>query len=190
MTPEQVRLFFDAFSPKDQIYRDLAVWGDGKRFDYLKRTPKNECERWTYMNNRLEQILRRRIEDRSEIPCQFADEETGQVLNFVFHIDGQPLTYRQVQYHYNKTLKRCGLDKDFSSTHFMRKAAAKAIRDIHGVETAQVYGGWKDRKIVEDIYTDAPDRLVIEASKIAEQVLYDDSFIGSDNDPTKRFRIV
>lgn len=49
---------------------------------------------------------------------------------------------------------------------------AKATRDLMGLDAAQAVGGWKDRKIVEDIYTDVPQELCVEASKKVEGLLY------------------
>ncbi len=84
---------------------DVSVWGDHKKFLYLKEIPKNGEERLVHINDRMYEILKRRMEDRSPNTCSFKRESTGEPLNFVFHINGEPITYRQVQHHYNKALK-------------------------------------------------------------------------------------
>ena len=164
---------------------DVVVWGEDKRFSYLKNIPKNGEERWTHMNNRLNEIFQRRINDRPERPFEYFNEETGERLDFVFHINGEPVTYRQCQYHYNKALKKVGLDKEFSSTHFLRKAMAKATRDSLGLDAAQAVGGWKSREVVEDIYTDVPMELTIEASQTIEKLLYGDNSTPLSSTPNE-----
>ena len=77
-------------------------------------------------------------------------------LDFVFHKNGQPLTYRQIQHYYAKALKMAGLDKEFSGTHFVRKAMANITRAQMGLDAAQAVGGWKNRSIVEKHYADVP----------------------------------
>jgi hypothetical protein len=59
-----------------------------------------------YMNSSLIEILSRRFNERSLIPCEFFRESTGEQLNFVFEIEGEPVTYRAIQYQYNKALKK------------------------------------------------------------------------------------
>ena len=80
-------------------------------------------------------------------------------MDFVFEIKGRPVTYRNIQYYYNKALKKAGLFPKFSATHILRKAMANTVRKEMGLEAAQISGGWKTRGIVERIYTDAPTDL-------------------------------
>ncbi len=168
----------------------VAIWGDNKKFWYLKDIPKNGYERWVYINNRLSEILKRRIEDRPKELCEHFSEQTGKRLDFVFHIDGEPISYRQVQYQYNKALKRVGLDDKFSSTHFLRKAMAKATRDNVSLDAAQAIGGWRDIKVVQDIYTDIPEDLSIEASKVIENLIYGNKTNSPDDDPSRKLSLV
>ena len=86
-------------------------------------------------------------------------KSTGERLDFVFAIEGQPVSYRSIQYQYNMALKRAGLFPEFSSTHILRKAMANITRQELGLDAAQVAGGWKSRAIVERTYTNAPTAL-------------------------------
>ncbi|MBG60085.1 MAG: hypothetical protein CMJ16_06470 [Peredibacter sp.] len=150
---------------------DVAVWGEDKKFLRLKETPKNGEERSVYYNNRMKEILRRRFKERSKVPCEFFRESTGERLNFVFEIDGQPLAYRTIQYQYNKALKKAGLYSRFKSTHILRKAMANLVRSKLGLDAAQAAGGWKSRDVVEKIYTDAPNELSRQAVDLAERLV-------------------
>ena len=111
------------------------------------------------LNRQMLDILKRRWENRSKIPCQFFRESTGERLNFVFEVKGQPVSYRNIQYYYNKALKKAGPFPKFRSTHILRKAMANIVRQELGLDAAQVAGGWKSRSIVEKIYTDVPSEL-------------------------------
>jgi integrase len=139
---------------------DVSVWGHDKKFMYLKEVPKNGEDRLVSLNNTMINVLRRRVSDDRSEPCEFFRESDSKRLNFVFHLKGQPLTYRQIQHHYNKALKKAELWPEFSATHILRKAMANIVRQSLGLEAAQAVGGWKSRSIVEKIYTDdAPDEL-------------------------------
>ena len=91
--------------------------------------------------------------------CNFFRESTGERLDFVFAIDGQPVSYRMIQHRYNVSLKKAGPFPTFRSTHILRKAMANIVRQELGLDAAQAAGGWKTRDIVERIYTDAPNQL-------------------------------
>jgi integrase len=106
------------------------------------------------------EIYERRLSLLSEKKCKFFRESDGSRLNFLFNIDGQPLGYRQIQYRYNKALKKAGLYPTFSATHILRKAMANIVRQNMGLDAAQAVGGWKSREVVEKVYTDeAPAEL-------------------------------
>ncbi len=149
---------------------DVAIWGENKRFTRLKEIPKNGEERIVYMNSRLLEIFKRRHQKRSAIPCEFFRDSTGQRLDFVFEIDGEPVTYRAIQYNYNKALKKAGLFEQFKSTHILRKAMANIVRQELGLDAAQAVGGWKSREVVEKTYTDAPKELNKKAVEFVEKL--------------------
>ena len=139
---------------------DVSIWSlANKKFSNLKEIPKNGEQRVVRLNRQMLDILKRRWENRSKIPCQFFRESTGERLNFVFEVKGQPVSYRNIQYYYNKALKKAGLFPKFRSTHILRKAMANIVRQELGLDAAQVAGGWKSRSIVEKIYTDVPSEL-------------------------------
>ena len=85
------------------------------------------------------------------------------------------MTYRTIQYRYNKALKKAGLNHKFASTHIMRHSMANLVRERLGVEHAQAVGGWKNRDMVEHIYTDMPAHLTENAIKNIECFMDEDT---------------
>jgi len=151
---------------------DVVVWGYKKRFEYLKEIPKNGEERLVHLNEEMITIFKRRLLDMKEGVCRHFRKSSGERLNFVFHIEGEPLTFRQIQYRYNKALKAVGLFPEFSATHILRKAMANIVRQAMGLEAAQAVGGWKSREIVEKIYTDnAPSELNQQAVDTVQKIM-------------------
>ena len=138
------------------IVRDVSAWVGDRKFTYLKEVPKNKEQRTVCLNEQMRSLLRRRLKEKSCTPCKFFRESTGECLNFVFEVNGQPLNYRSIQYRYNRALKKAGLYPQFSSTHILRKAMVNIVRQEMGLDAAQAAGGWKSRDIVERVYTDAP----------------------------------
>ncbi len=128
----------------------VVVWGrTTKCFDHLKDVPKNGEERYVFMNQRLNEILCRRIPLAKN--------------GFVFHMDGKPLAYRQIQYQYNTALKKAGLFPKYSSTHIMRHSMGTITRKVTGsLDAAQAVTGHKDIKMVQH-YASLPS----EANKMA-----------------------
>ena len=167
---------------------DVAIWGESKRFVRLKESPKNGEERIVHLNKKMEEILRRRIAIRSSEPCLFFRESTSERLDFVFHIDGRPVSYRQVQYHYNLALEKAGLSSKFQSTHILRKAMTNIVRKEMGLDAAQAAGGWKSRDVVERIYTDTPNELNRQAVMHVEKLLVDSE--QDDRGKREKLRLV
>lgn len=161
---------------------DVAIWGDKKKFSRLKEVPKNGEERIVYLNMPMKKIIERRFKEKSKIPCDFFRESNGDRLNFVFEIDGQPVSYRSIQYQYNKALKRAGLYGVFRSTHVLRKAMANIVRQEMGLDAAQAAGGWKSRDVVEKTYTDAPHELNKKAVDHVERLVSGLTLIKSSKD--------
>ena len=149
---------------------DVSIWGEDKKFSRLKEYPKNGEDRSVHLNNRMVEILQRRIADRPEVPFEYCRESSGKRLDFVFHLDGEPLTYRQIQYNYNKALQKAGLYPEFTSTRILRSAMANIVRRNLGLDAAQAAGGWKSREVVEKHYTDAPNDLNKEAVMLVEKL--------------------
>lgn len=127
------------------LIKDVIVWGRNKRFESLKEVPKNGEIRCCHLSNELLDIVKRRF--------QYFDKEHG----LVFHDRGHPLSYRAIQYHYNKALKKVGLYGKFSSTHFIRHSMATLTR-IHcgSLEVVQAVTGHKDQKLVQHYAKFAP----------------------------------
>ena len=147
---------------------DVAVWSIADRkFSELKEIPKNRECRIVRLNRQMLELLKRRWHNRSKISCEFFRQSTGERLDFVFEIKGQPVSYRKMQYNYNKALKRAGLYPRFTSTHILRKAMANIVRQEMGLDAAQAAGGWKTRSLVEQVYTDAPTEL---SQKVVDHV--------------------
>ena len=103
----------------------------------------------------------------------FKDVRTGRMVpcNFVFHIDGRPLKYREIQYRYDKALKKAGLKHKYSATHILRHSMANLVRERLGLEHAQAVGGWKTRSLVEHVYTQQPAHLTHDALKNIENFM-------------------
>ncbi len=154
---------------------NVCVWGPKKKFQYLKDSPKNGEERFVPMTRRLNSILQKHFERRK--PSRVEDQRIGKVVScdFVFHLEGQPLDYRQIQYRYNKALKKAGLSHKFSSTHILRHSMANLVRERMGIEHAQAVGGWKTRELVEHVYTDRPAHLTEDALRNIEDFMCEGS---------------
>lgn len=133
----------------------VAIWNyETKKFDYLKEYPKNGEISYASMNNKLKEIMERRLPLAKD--------------GFVFHDEGRPLTYRQIQYEYNKALQRAGLNDKYSSTHIMRHSMGTLTRRVTGsmdmaqavtrhkdIQVAQQYAGLPteaNRKAVNDVF--------------------------------------
>ena len=150
---------------------DVSIWERQKKISALKEVPKNGEERMICLNKTMSEILKRRLKNKSNVPCKFFRESTGARLDFVFAIDGQPVSYRMIQHRYNVALKKAGLSPIFRSTHILRKAMANIVRQELGLDAAQAAGGWKSRDIVEKVYSDVPSRLSKVAVDRVEQLV-------------------
>lgn len=134
----------------------VAVWNfKTKKFDYLKECPKNGEESYASMNDRLKDIMMRRLPLAKN--------------GYVFHNEGEPFSYRQIQYAYNTALKKAGFEKLYSSTHIMRHSMGTLTRKVTGsldmaqavtrhkdIQVAQQYAGLPteaNRKAVNDVFT-------------------------------------
>lgn len=177
---EPAGLLHESVDLEDRVLRveNVVVWGEDKKFLYLKDSPKNNEDRDVFMNDRLFFIIQRRLMDIPSsgwIKCPRNKRE----LRFVFHINGKPLGYREIQYRYNKALKKAGLSHKYSATHIMRHTMANMVRSELGLDSAQAVGGWKTRDLVENVYTETPTHIGGEARSTIEGLLYN----GSTNPP-------
>ena len=119
--------------------KDVVVWSRSTRkFVELKSSPKNGEIRSCYMTQKIREIIERRMTDEPRSST------------YVFHIDGEPISYRTVQHHYDHALKKCGLYGKYSSTHFMRHTMATLTRMVTGsLESVQAVTGHKDQRLVQ-----------------------------------------
>ena len=126
------------FDERSILIKDVVVWDRAKNFVELRSVPKNGDIRYVYMNDNLLEVLERRFTQ--------AQDDCG----YIFHIGGQPLSYRSIQYNYNKALKKCGLYPEYSSTHFMRHSMGTITRMVTGnLDAAQAVTGHKDIRMVQ-----------------------------------------
>jgi site-specific recombinase XerC len=65
--------------------------------------------------------------------CQ--EEGISDPADYLFFWKGEPVSYRQIQYHYDKAFRALGLK--MSGTHIARHAAAKQAQSIGGTRHAQ-----------------------------------------------------
>ena len=153
---ETAGLQVDAIDLKEKEIRIqyVLVWSRSKQVEYLKDRPKNNEISYASMNPRLEEIIRRRL----------PEAENG----YLFHRDGKPLCYREIQHRYNTALKKAGLSDRYGSTHIMRHSMGTITRRVTGsmdmaqavtrhkdVRTAQQYAGLPteaNRKAVGDVF--------------------------------------
>lgn len=135
--------------------KDVAVWGTNKKFVELKPMPKNGEIRQLFLNDVLINIFTRKMDDKT--------------TSFIFHKEGHPHDYREIQYHYNKALKACGLYPEFSGTHFLRHSMATLARKATGsLELTQAMTGHKDQKMVQHYA-----RMDIDSNKEAQLKILD-----------------
>ncbi len=176
------------FISRTVMIENVLVWSrENKRFLYLKDSPKNEENCEITLNNRVLEILQRRVNDRPKREYKVCPK-SGVKLNLVFHLDGEPLSYRQIQYHYDKALKVAGLSDKYGSTHIMRHSMANMVRDKLGLDSAQAVGRWKSRDLVENVYTEMPDHVGAEARMKIESLLYGNTDEMPPQDPNPRIQ--
>ncbi|RLA63491.1 MAG: hypothetical protein DRQ88_08335 [Epsilonproteobacteria bacterium] len=123
--------------------RKVAIWSrKTKQFQHLKDLPKNGEARFCHINETMLEILKNRLK------CKLDDGD------FVFHDNGMPLKYRQIQYQYNKALKKVGLYPEFQSTHILRHSMATITRKVtKSLEATQAVTGHKDQRLVQHYAT-------------------------------------
>lgn len=135
----------------------VVVWDRHRKFSYLKERPKNGETRFCDINKTTKEALLR----QSDVSK----------CDYVFQKDGQPLTYRDIQYNYNKALKKCGLFPKYSSTHIMRHTMASITRKVTGsADSTQAVTGHKDIRMVEH-YSGSPDSKQKQAVRDVEAYL-------------------
>jgi integrase len=118
----------------------VSIWDrKTRKFVELKEYPKNGDIRSTHMTGEVAKILKNRIDNLPK-GC-----------HFVFNLNGNPLKYREIQYAYEKALKRAGLYEKCTGTHFMRHSMATITRKVmKSVDSVMSVTGHKDVKVAQD----------------------------------------
>lgn len=133
---------------KSLLIKEVVVEDQHKRFLELKEYPKNGHPRVVAISTNF---FLRAIQRRLNFVVLHS--------NFLFHENGNPLSYRRVQYHYNKALKKAGLYPQFSSTHTLRYSMATESRRVMGtLDAAQAITGHHSIKMIEQ-YAKLPTKL-------------------------------
>lgn len=121
------------------LIKEAVVEDQRKKFLELKPFPKNGSSRAVSISSDVfKAAIMRRLENVKD-GC-----------SYLFHREGSPLSYRSVQFQYNKALKRAGLYPDYSSTHFLRYTMATESRRLMGsLDAAQAVTGHHSTKMAE-----------------------------------------
>jgi integrase len=116
--------------------KDVVVWDKGKRFVELKPYTKNNEMKLIEISSPLLKVINKRA------TLKFSDSD------YLFHINGEALSYRKIQHHYNKAFKKAGLD--FSGTHTLRHSMASIARQLTGsIDSVQSLTGHKSSRQAE-----------------------------------------
>ncbi len=145
---------------KSLLIKEVVVEDHSKRFLELKLYPKNGHPRAVAITSEIFfNALFRRL----------ALSTDG--CSYLFHKEQKPLSYRSVQYHYNKALAKAGLFPQFSSTHILRYSMATESRRVMGsLDAAQAITGHHSIKMIEQ-YARLPDKLQNETiSRVGQEL--------------------
>lgn len=139
------------FKARKLTVAHVLIWDRKKRPKDLKDKPKNKDRRGCVITDDMYEVLQRRL----SLKAPNSD--------YVFHIDGDPLTYRTIQHHYNKAIKDAGLSDRFSSTHFIRHTMAFFTRSaFNSLDYVQAVTGHKSSSLAEH-YSGLPSEKQAEA---------------------------
>ncbi|MBC77910.1 MAG: hypothetical protein CME64_18030 [Halobacteriovoraceae bacterium] len=118
------------------LIKDVVVWSKQKVFVELKPYTKNNDVKYVRIVKPLYDIFVDRLSG-------------GDNCSYVFHINGEPLNYRQIQHHYDRAFKKAGLPQ-FSGTHTLRHSMASIARELSGsMDAVQSLTGHKSIRQAE-----------------------------------------
>lgn len=139
--------------------KNSVVWSryDRKCVEIKPYTKNGEIKEVPLVNQQLISVLKEQIE-ASPNELLFCDSKA------------KPLSYRMIQFQFNKALRKAGLNGKVSSTHFLRHSAATCTRDFLGLEAAQAILGHKDIQTTQ-IYAQLPTKLIGESIEQMSQSL-------------------
>jgi integrase len=125
------------FENKRITIMETSSWDSStKLFVDLNPFPKNRTPRFVYMTAEIEQLLKRRKMQAIE----------GN--NFVFHIEGKPLHYCNIQINYRHAQRTAQIP--FRGTHILRHGMAKLARKVGGgLDAVIAMTGHKDFKLAD-----------------------------------------
>ncbi len=148
------------FETDSLLIKEVVVEDQSKKFLELKPYPKNGHARVVAITSAI---------FKAAIQRRMADRVKGS--NYLIHRNGNPMSYRSVQFQYNKALKKAGLHPEFSSTHILRYSMASESRRIMGsLDAAQAITGHKSIKMIEH-YARVPTMLQGETiSKVSFEI--------------------
>lgn len=119
------------------LIKHTCIWDmTSKTFLELKPFPKNKEARVCYITDEIMSILQSRL----------AFKKDGN--NFVFHVEGKPLSYGVIQINYRGAQRKGNLP--YSGTHILRHGMAKLARKVGGgLDAAMAMTGHKDVKLAD-----------------------------------------
>jgi len=122
---------------KKIVIQQTSRWDmEKKNFLGLNPHPKNKQPRLCYVTMEIEQIINRRLLNKID----------GN--DFVFHIEGKPLDYSNIQVHFKSGQSKARLD--VSGTHILRHGMAKLARKHGGgLDAVIAMTGHKDLKLAD-----------------------------------------
>ena len=133
---------------KKLLIKETVIEDQSRKFLELKLYPKNGYSRAVSIGyGMFQDAITRRL-------------MAPECMNgFLFTQRGRPLSYRSVQYHYEKALKKAGLYPEFSGTHFLRYTmATESRRLMNSLDAAQAITGHHSVKLAEQ-YAELPSAL-------------------------------
>ena len=121
---------------QELVIRERCIWSKSKQFVHLKPYPKNGHIRYCHIGNLLMEVIKRRLAEKMK-GCKF-----------LFHIDGQPLKYRQIQHSYVKAQKQAGVSQ--RGTHILRHGMATLTRQLtRSLDASMAMTGHRDVKMAD-----------------------------------------
>lgn len=140
------------------MIREVVSWCNAsKMFEYLKPYPKNQEPRAVFIHGVLREIIERRLKMRKP-GC-----------DFLFHVDGKPLNFCNIQVHYRRAQREAGIPQ--RGTHCLRHGMATLARKVGGsLDAVMAMTGHKDIKLA-DHYSKIDDQVQKDTSlKVVEHI--------------------
>ena len=102
------------------LIKESVVWCNGNKvFEYLKHFPKNREARRVFIHGQLREVIKRRLQE-SIVGC-----------DYLFHVNGRPLNYCNIQRHYRAAQKKA--EVSYTGTHCLRHGMATLARKVGGM---------------------------------------------------------